>query len=666
MMSSHSTKHVRQFALFGFAILSLLWITQRVWAQSPAWDTQVGDTVYSVATAADLSIQVVGSRNNRVVALGADGATLWEFPTQGTVWGVAVTEDGSRIAVAAEDRRVYLLDKAGQSVWEFRGSNIFLDVAIARDGSLVVAVADNRDVIALDGAGGQELWRFPLPNIADTVAIYGTENARVLVGTRNSQVHLLNTDGTELWRAQLSNAVNGVDTVRNGARVVVGTETGTVALLNGANTDLIWQVQLPDRVHEVAITADGSLIAAGLQTGEVYVLAGADGATQQIIPGEAAIEALAITPDGKAVLWGDRNGQAHLVDRVAAAGAFAARQRLRTSIQIGAPLVVLALLAGFVLWVRQTAAGHHFWDVRAAKPRRLGRQVWRARVSYFFLIPTLTLLLIFNYYPAFSGLYHAFTVWKPGVETRWVGLLQFEHILRDAYFWVGIKNAAILILTGYAKTFTMPLLVAELIFAIRNRYVQYGIRSLFVIPLVVPGVVGILLWTNIYDPNIGLLNQTLQALGLEQWTRIWLGDERTALGSIIAIGFPWVNAFALLIFYGGLISIPVELFDAAKVDGAGVWRRFWNLDLPLLLPQLKLLLILGFIGGVQEFQSIFITTGGGPGNVTYTPALELYYQAVRFNNFGLASAIGTVLFVVILLGTVFYMRYVTSAIEYEA
>ena len=84
------------------------------------------------------------------------------------------------------------------------------------------------------------------------------------------------------------------------------------------------------------------------------------------------------------------------------------------------------------------------------------------------------------------------------------------------------------------------------------------------------------------------------------------------------------------------------------------------------MSQIKLLLILGFITSVQEFQQIFLTTGGGPGNVTYTPALELYYQAVRFNNFGLASAMGTVLFFIILGGTTFYMRQVTSAIEYDS
>ena len=286
--------------------------------------------------------------------------------------------------------------------------------------------------------------------------------------------------------------------------------------------------------------------------------------------------------------------------------------------------------------------------------------------AYLFLLPTFALIGLFSYYPALLALYHSLTDWNGILLADYVGLNNFREMLNDQVLLASLGNMVTVAIWSLVVTLTVPLLVAELIFAIRNRFVQYGIRSLFVIPLVVPGVVGILLWTNIYDPNIGLLNQTLQALGLEHWTRVWLGDEETALWSIIAIGFPWVNAFALLIFYGGLISIPVELFDATKVDGASIWRRFWNLDLPLLLPQLKLLLILGFIGGVQEFQSIFITTGGGPGNVTYTPALELYYQAVRFNNFGLASAIGTVLFVVILLGTVFYMRYVTSAIEYEA
>jgi raffinose/stachyose/melibiose transport system permease protein len=102
------------------------------------------------------------------------------------------------------------------------------------------------------------------------------------------------------------------------------------------------------------------------------------------------------------------------------------------------------------------------------------------------------------------------------------------------------------------------------------------------------------------------------------------------------------------------------------VDGASGFRRFWSLDLPLLMGQIKLLLILGFIAGMQEFSVVFLTTEGGPYNSTYTPALELYYQAMRFNNFGVASAIGTVLFLVILGGTIINMRYVRTSTEFQA
>ena len=181
-----------------------------------------------------------------------------------------------------------------------------------------------------------------------------------------------------------------------------------------------------------------------------------------------------------------------------------------------------------------------------------------------------------------------------------------------------------------------------------------------------PLVVIILLWNNIYDPQIGLLNKTLEAIGLGNLARVWYGDPKVALAAIIFIDFPWVNAFALLIFYGGLIAISDEIIDSSRVDGASTWRRFWSIDLPLLMGQVKLLLILNFINAVQTFEMVFLTTGGGPGASTYTPALELYYMAMRMDRFGVASAIGMVLFVIILAGTIANMRFMHSSTEYEA
>jgi raffinose/stachyose/melibiose transport system permease protein len=115
-----------------------------------------------------------------------------------------------------------------------------------------------------------------------------------------------------------------------------------------------------------------------------------------------------------------------------------------------------------------------------------------------------------------------------------------------------------------------------------------------------------------------------------------------------------------------LISISTDVFDAALVDGAFGLSRFWHIDLPLLMGQIKLLLMLTFIGAVQTFELVYLTTGGGPGAATYTPALELYYSAMRMDMLGLASAIGMVLFVIILSGTVVNMRTVKSSADFEA
>src|SRR5690606_1539279 len=364
-------------------------------------------------------------------------------------------------------------------------------------------------------------------------------------------------------------------------------------------------------------------------------------------------------------LLGTRDGRIHSTSTTSAAARFRAAQTAQRNLLIGIPLTILAGLGLFTLWIQRTAAGAHFWNITSLPVRRTLVQMWRSRTSYILIAPTVILLLIFNYYPAVSGLYHSFTDWQPGISTTWVGLGQFERMMNSQYFWIGMKNAVLLAITAFLKL-AVPLLVAELIFHIRSGFLQYAVRTLFIVPLVVPSVVGILLWVNIYDPNIGLLNETLRAIGAEDLTRTWLGDRNTAMAAIIAIGFPWISPFALLIFYGGLISIPSELFDAARVDGASWWKRFRHVDIPLIMSQIKLLLILAFIGSVQEFQLIFLTTGGGPGNVTYTPALELYYNATRFSNFGLASAMGTFLFLIILGGTIINLRYIRSQTEYEA
>ena len=396
-----------------------------------------------------------------------------------------------------------------------------------------------------------------------------------------------------------------------------------------------------------------------------YLLDGDGQQIQAFALGDDVLD-VAITGDGARLAVGMLGARSGLYDREAAVAGSAKAQSQRLWLTVGL-LLASAVVAATMVWtVRSTAIGKRTWQRGSRRPRQTAQNMWRARLSYALILPTLLLLLTFNYYPAFSGLYHAFTDWSPGIKSEWVGFANFQFLLEDRFFLAGFRNVIILTLVSIVKTMTVPLLVAELIFNLRSQFSQYWARTLFVVPIVMPLVVIILLWNNIYDPQIGLLNKTLEAIGLGNLARVWYGDPNVALAAIIFIDFPWVNAFALLIFYGGLIAISDEIIDSSRVDGASTWRRFWSIDLPLLMGQVKLLLILNFINAVQTFEMVFLTTGGGPGASTYTPALELYYMAMRMDRFGVASAIGMVLFVIILAGTIANMRFMRSSTEYEA
>ena len=263
------------------------------------------------------------------------------------------------------------------------------------------------------------------------------------------------------------------------------------------------------------------------------------------------------------------------------------------------------------------------------------------------LAPTLVLLALFNYYPAVLGLSRAFTRWETGEDPQWIGLGNFVAMWHDEFLRLSLRNLLILLVANVLKTLTMPLLVAELLMSLRSPRWQYILRTAFILPMVVPGMVTMLLWSFIYDGSVGLLNQILETLGMGGLTRSWLGDSGTALWAIIGIGFPWAGGLALLIYLAGLNAISGDVWDSCQVDGVTGLRRVWYVDLPLLLPQVRLLVILTLIGTLQDFGSILILTGGGPGLATHVPALHMYFQAFRFGHMGYAAAIGLTLFVAI-------------------
>ena len=636
------------------------------------WEHLADDTVLSAAASTDGSLVAIGSRDNKLSVYDGDGNLLWQHEGPDSIVGVDVSEDGSRIAIATADRHVRLFDAKGSMLWQYRHEFPFSDVAISADGAYVSATSiEGRDLVFLNGKG-ELLWDRNLAAPVEATDIYGSgQNTRPVAGARDSRVRILNVSGDVLLTIQLDDYVRSVAVSRSGARISVALNNGTVAMLDGSKGQILWSYDArreksSDKMLSVSMSDDGSLVTAGISYGKVFVFDGEGNLTLEIRPSKEDVEAVYVSRDGNMLIYGGQSHRANVVDIVAQEAAYVTSKARTRNLTIIAAAAVIALVGGVVFSARYTTWGNRAWKVTAGPVRGLLGRVWKARVSYLMLVPIFALLLVFNYYPAFSGLWHGFTNWTPGLRAEWVGLDNYKEAFNNVYLRVGIWNAVIFVLTGFAKLF-FPLLVAELIFNLRSTKTQYVLRTLFIVPLVVPGVVSILMWVNIYDPNYGMLNQTLRVLNLEHLIRVWLGDERTALSSIIFMGVPWVGAFSLLMFYGGLITIPTELFDAAKIDGANLWQRFRHLDFPLLLTPLKTLLILGFIGGVQAFGNVFLTTGGGPGHATYTPALEMYYNATRFRRMGMASAIGTLLFVIILGGTILNLKYMRgSETEYHA
>jgi ABC-type sugar transport system permease subunit len=298
----------------------------------------------------------------------------------------------------------------------------------------------------------------------------------------------------------------------------------------------------------------------------------------------------------------------------------------------------------------------------AARPRRtLLEEVRRALPLYLLISPTFILLLVFNYYPAFMALYRSLFIWDIGGHAEFNGLQNFATMVSDQVFLLSLKNVALMTLAGVVAVLTVPIAVAEAIYRLSSQRAQYWYRIMVVLPVVIPGIVHILIWQFFYEARFGLVNQLLRLAGLGQYATSWLGNPDVVVYAIIFSHFPFVGGVTVLIYLAGLQAIPGEIRDAAEVDGATGWTQIRNIDLPYLMGQVKLSLVLAIIGQLQAFGYVLVMSGGGPANSSIVPGLWLYTNVIEFGKVGYASAIGVFLFAIIMLLTVVNMRFIKSA-----
>jgi multiple sugar transport system permease protein len=252
------------------------------------------------------------------------------------------------------------------------------------------------------------------------------------------------------------------------------------------------------------------------------------------------------------------------------------------------------------------------------------------------VLPAVLVLLALSIYPMIYSVKVSLTD-SAGAFT----LANFVRLFQDRVF--GTATVQTLTLTAGALTieFLLGMALAILIDSLARGRALF--RSGLLVPMLLPPVVAAVVWRLMYNPQFGVLNGTLRRIGFNTAALTWTSGDHSALLSVILVDVWEWTPFLFLLLSAGLQSIPPEPLEAARIDGAGAWRIFWDVTLPLLKPTILLALLLRAMDLVRIFDQIFILTQGGPGTATETVSLYIYRTAFRFSNFGYAAAMSFVL-----------------------
>lgn len=295
-------------------------------------------------------------------------------------------------------------------------------------------------------------------------------------------------------------------------------------------------------------------------------------------------------------------------------------------------------------------------DQRTSAPRRrrMSAEARRARTAWLFLSPAIIILVAFTLYPMVQAVYLSFTEYNLIRAAEWIGLDNYIELLQDGAFWNAFGNTVL-----YALVVTPVTVILALVFAVmlNQRFAGRAFsRTAIFLPFIVSlGIIAIA-WAFLLDPNIGLLSYWLSFIGIvpEQG---WLSDPRYAMAAVMIVGV-WKNVgFYMVIYLAGLQSIPVDMYEAARLDGAGAWQRFRRITLPLLSNQTLLVSVLALIATLQAFDQIYVMTHGGPFFRTETLVMLIYREGFQDLRFGYASAISFVLLIFVFLLSMIQFGY---------
>jgi ABC-type sugar transport system permease subunit len=294
--------------------------------------------------------------------------------------------------------------------------------------------------------------------------------------------------------------------------------------------------------------------------------------------------------------------------------------------------------------------------LRRWSPSHQQRLTWSAAV---FLIPSVLLFIAFLALPLLYSLYISFNKWSMLRDPLWIGLDNYRRVIEDDIFWRSLRNTLVFTLL-FVPTVTILSMVTAAMLNQRIRGSSF-LKALVFIPVITPSIVVAVVWKYAYQPELGLINQFLESVGLP--TSLWLGSTSMALPALVIVTVWQRFGWFMILFLAGLQDIPEEIKEAAKLDGASPFRSFMDITLPLLRPTLVLVTVLAAIGAFQVFDLVFVMTEGGPAYATQTLSYYIYTKAFRSLDMGYAAAMSYVLFVIILIMTLVQMRLLRPATE---
>lgn len=286
-------------------------------------------------------------------------------------------------------------------------------------------------------------------------------------------------------------------------------------------------------------------------------------------------------------------------------------------------------------------------------PRRRSLTGMKARNTlqgWSFILPNFVGFGLLTLVPVITLFYYALTKWNAFGAAKFIGLENFQRMFRDSSFWTALFN------TGYYSIFHIPLtLIVALSLALLLNTKLRG-RSFFRTAAFFPYITSIVaiavVWNTLYSPEYGPINQFLRAIGISNPPG-WTASSQWSMPAVIIVGVWREMGYYMLLLLAGLQTIPAQLYEAAKVDGASAWRRFLNITMPGLRPTLFFVTVMLTIGSLKVFDLILVMTEGGPGQSTLVLSQYIYQKGFEENQFGYASAVSIVLFFICISITIF-------------